>query len=120
MLGDALCSRCNERGCKVASIVKGSPRLLVIVLLRFEMVNGRMKKKDQRVEKSLDGVVLNGVRWKLKAVVVHKGSHMSGHYTALTNVGGKWFRCDDSRVESIGIAQVLMEASGGYLFFYEK
>jgi len=101
-------------------LVSTAPELLVVVLLRFGMENGKVKKKENRVVKVVEDVAVSGEKYKLKAVVVHKGSHLSGHYTAITNVGGKWFRCDDAKVNEIGAAQLLMEGSGGYILFYEK
>jgi len=56
----------------------------------------------------------------LRSVVVHRGSYLSGHYTALVKYGDYWFRCDDSRVGKISVTEGMMEASSGYIFVYKK
>ena len=62
---------------------------------------------------------LVGVRkCHLYAVISHHGeSSSSGHYTVAVRFGLRWFRCDDSSVESVDEQDVLdMQA---YLLFYE-
>ena len=101
-------------------MVTGVPDILVVVLLRFKLEKGLVQKNQQRVTKPLENIEVNGTIFVLNAVVVHTGSHMSGHYTALTKYKEMWFRCDDSIVRKVGVAEALMEASSGYIFVYMK
>ena len=90
----------------------------MIVLQRFLVRDGMIRKNRQLVSNPLANLSISGKDCQLKAVVVHKGSQSAGHYTALTNYGGSWFHCDDSQVTAVSSSKVSTEAGSGYIFMY--
>jgi len=58
----------------------------------------------RNVKKIFDGFSLlvgsNFISYKLIGVSLHSGTFMSGHYTALVEIGGKMFFCNDGSVSA--------------------
>ena len=65
------------------------------------------------------------VLYRLKSIIVHYGSHSSGHYVTYRRQSklkgdeeDEWIRASDERVERVGLSDVLME--NPFMIFYER
>ena len=56
--------------------------------------------------------------YMLKAVIIHSGGPLRGHYYAYIQVQGEWFKCDDDMVTPTNWQTVLKEQSS--VFVYEN
>ena len=100
------------------------PKVLVVTLKRWDFVKRTLRKLSDRVSFSLQLKVplLDGTLmvFQLVAVIQHigEGSCRSGHYIAAVCRGGRWYKCDDGKVEPIELVNVMdMEA---YMLMYER
>lgn len=68
------------------------------------------------------GTLPNRVLYTLKSIVVHYGSHYSGHYVtyrkARSEDDDEWLRTSDSSVEKVSLADVLQQ--NPFMVFYER
>lgn len=58
------------------------------------------------------------VWYRLKAMIVHYGSHYDGHFIAYRALSDGWWRISDERVFRVTQAEVLSE--NPYMLFYER
>ena len=91
--------------------------------------NRKNNLKSSKVEKS---VAVSSNLYKLKAIILHYGSHDSGHFITIRKATGTidgvykemWFRISDSHVDHIPddkVDEAFEQASqNAYMFFYEK
>ena len=84
------------------------------------------KRNGNNNSAMMDGLSKNGEnmtfsdnRYSLFAVINHKGSLETGHYTAfIRQQRDQWFKCDDHLITRARLKDVL--TSEGYLLFYHK
>ena len=112
------CSKCRQvrRGIKQQTMVM-CPGLLILHLVRFSFKDGQVHKNESQVGVP-ETVVVACQKFRLVAVVKHKGSRHSGHYTAEIRYTGGWLLCNDSQISKM--RKPSMEWSpDAYLLFYE-
>ena len=148
------CPKCNFKLPVVKNqIFKTLPRILLFVLKRFEFNYDTMQKTkiNDRYEFPLELDMLkytddykknkncdNNEKYKLKSIVIHKGSSEGGHYYAIIkeNKSGLWYEFNDTKISRFDIRRLEEETFGGYfqdeknnkveinnnayLLFYEK
>jgi ubiquitin C-terminal hydrolase len=56
----------------------------------------------------------------LMAVVVHVGTHHSGHFITYRRSGDRWVRVSDSEVVQVDAAEVFGQKRHVYMLFYER
>ena len=61
-----------------------------------------------------------GAAYILRAIIVHTGSAVQGHYTAYCRRGHGWIHCDDESVQRANLQTVLSQTRSVYLLAYEK
>ena len=92
-------------------------RMLILHLARFCFENGQVSKNESKVGVP-ENVVVATTRYRLLAVVKHKGSRHTGHYIAEIRSERGWLLCNDARVERIE-KQSMEYCSDAYILFYE-
>lgn len=68
-----------------------------------------------------NGTLPNRILYTLKSIVVHYGSHYSGHYVTYRKISSDdddWLRTSDSSVEKVTLKHVLHE--NPFMVFYER
>lgn len=67
----------------------------------------------------------NGGKYRLRSIIVHKGSILSGHYMcfirkcdASDDTSNHWFACDDHRVYPVQTS--IVKQAQAYMLFYDK
>jgi ubiquitin C-terminal hydrolase len=115
------------------------PQMLIIQLKRFEVIRGAILKEDTpiRINELLDIPVspiaaqfypqatLMNRNYRLSAVVLHTGTPVNGHYTAVghwPNCNDTWFSCDDKVVmpqQQFSTADDNIQKNA-YLLFYNR
>ncbi|KAK9474828.1 uncharacterized protein V1510DRAFT_229087 [Dipodascopsis tothii] len=60
------------------------------------------------------------IPYRLRAVVVHFGTHSFGHYVCYRRFHDTWFRISDKTVAAVTVAEVLSRSSGVVMLFYER
>ncbi|XP_022667486.1 ubiquitin carboxyl-terminal hydrolase 22-like isoform X1 [Varroa jacobsoni] len=77
----------------------------------------QQQQQQQNQQPNSAGSLLN--KYCLFAVVIHKGTIETGHYTAyIRQHRDAWFSCDDHDIKKVSLQEVL--DSEGYLLFYHK
>ncbi|XP_015890599.3 ubiquitin carboxyl-terminal hydrolase 17 isoform X1 [Ziziphus jujuba] len=123
------CCRCKSyQKAKKKLTVLEAPNILTIVLKRFQSGNFEKLNKSVRFPEVLNMASYMNVTsdksavYNLYAVVVHldiMNATFSGHYVCyVKNIQGKWFKIDDSTVESVELERVLLERA--YMLFYAR
>ncbi|KAJ8607408.1 hypothetical protein CTAYLR_009947 [Chrysophaeum taylorii] len=127
-----VCEACGRTVSRSKQLtVEKLPNVLVIHLKRFDA------RKDRKITEHLDfppacdlGPHLSPFRnsaatpppkhaFTLWAVVNHSGADVArGHYTCYVHEGGKWFVCDDTKVNEVDFEEV--HHSEGYILFYVR
>ncbi|KAI4797372.1 hypothetical protein KUCAC02_025101 [Chaenocephalus aceratus] len=105
---DYRCGHCHERAqCEITSGVISLPPVVCIKIARVQRVCGDTVKTGKRLAfpETLDLKCITkgpGVNaedpYELYAVVAHRGTHRSGHYTAYVRGCDSWYLADDTRV----------------------
>ena len=76
------------------------PKYVLFMFKRFDYA--RRRKISKQISYS-ERIILNdqfepdGIEYNLSGIVIHTGSLLGGHYTAISNKGGKWVHFNDSR-----------------------
>ncbi|GHJ84852.1 hypothetical protein NliqN6_1254 [Naganishia liquefaciens] len=132
------CARCRAVSSGTSATkqlsFKQLPKTLAIQLKRFEQNSSNLAKVETMVTfpTELDmrpymHDAINGqedqlpremYRYQLSTVVTHEGKLDNGHYWANVRSGCEWFQCDDEKVTSTSLAQVLNQKA--YMLFYVK
>ncbi|KAI5454455.1 hypothetical protein NCC49_004507 [Naganishia albida] len=132
------CSRCKAASSGISATkqlsFKQLPTTLAIQLKRFEQNSSNLSKVETMVtfpteldmrpytHDSLDEqesvLPREMYRYQLSTVVTHEGKLDNGHYWANVKSGCEWFHCDDEKVTSTSLAQVLNQKA--YMLFYVK
>ena len=114
---DWRCPSCGVVGNnRQSSSIVSCPTVLILVLKRFNRVNGRTTKNNQTVFWD-DVVSLNDSTYRLISSISHHNSILSGHYTANVLFGGKWFKCNDLAVSP---TNQVHNSSDVYLMAFER
>ncbi|TIC58065.1 cysteine proteinase [Wallemia mellicola] len=78
--------------------------------------------KDMLDNLTKNGTLPNRILYTLKSIVVHYGSHYSGHYVTYRKISSDddddWLRTSDSSVEKVTLKHVLHE--NPFMIFYER
>ena len=106
-------------------------RVLILQLTRYQNLNGDIFKdtkfvecvpttgsKKFRVPVHIEDSVTFYHEYAWAATINHSGNLHAGHYWALTNSDGQWFKCNDKSVLQIKPSEVNNESC--YVFFYVK
>lgn len=102
-----------------AQIQGNLPEFLTVTLDRYNRVNDQNVRVDNRVNMQ-EEITIQGVKYTLKEVIVHKGTADSGHYLAYVKEGNDWYLCNDAQV-TLANAQYEQERyRGGYSYFYRR
>ena len=112
----AKCDRCDKptKSTKRLSIEK-APQVLILHLKRFS--NDGYKLTMPRVIAN-ERIATRSKHYSLSSVVLHHGSSIrSGHYTAYSLHGSKWFHFNDERVTEIKNFSP-SDAEDAYILFY--
>ena len=96
------------------------PVILCICLKRFSFTNGATKKLSTKVSNPLADIIVQGISYCLKSVVIHSGSENSGHYVSIVFHQPDWWLCNDSSVKKLSSDRARALAENGYLFLYRK
>ncbi|KAJ9110052.1 hypothetical protein QFC20_003126 [Naganishia adeliensis] len=132
------CSRCKAASSGVSATkqlsFKQLPTTLAIQLKRFEQNSSNLSKVETMVTfpteldmrpymhdslNEQESVLPREMyRYQLSTVVTHEGKLDNGHYWANVKSGCEWFHCDDEKVTSTSLAQVLNQKA--YMLFYVK
>lgn len=59
-------------------------------------------------------------RYKLKAIINHKGDVGGGHYTASLNHANIYFDCNDSETKAVDVSDFAQKVPYGYFYLLEK
>lgn len=80
-------------------------------------MDGRLsfRKQDQEDE---GHVKHNQLKYQLKAVVSHFGTHNYGHYIAFKKIRGNWWRISDEIVR-LSTEEEVLESPGTFMLYYE-
>ena len=104
-----------------------TPEILVVQLLRFNPRTLRKNNVHIPFTQSLDltryTTNRTPTRYRLMAVVHHKGTRNHGHYVAVAlGPGDKWQKMDDSTVTDVEVSEALRPRGRftPYLLFYAK
>ncbi|KAI3679342.1 hypothetical protein L2E82_51475 [Cichorium intybus] len=123
------CGRCATyvRAQKQLAIHE-APNILTIVLKRFQEGSYGKINKCITFPEMLDMIpFMTGTDdvpplYMLYGVVVHldtMNASFSGHYISyVKDLGGNWFRIDDTQVQPVSVSQVMSE--GAYILFYMR
>uniref|UniRef100_A0AC35TI53 USP domain-containing protein n=1 Tax=Rhabditophanes sp. KR3021 TaxID=114890 RepID=A0AC35TI53_9BILA len=127
MLEDGFkCEKCSVAGStqkrsKSMKVIR-EPNVLIISICRQRLVDGGKKvlKIMDYIDTPLEDFQLNEGEsvYSLSGIVEHEGSSTAGHYIAITKIGRKWYRFDDSIVTEITPSSFNPDKS--YLLFYLK
>ncbi|BFZ65215.1 hypothetical protein YB2330_006378 [Saitoella coloradoensis] len=110
-----------------------APGVLVIHLNRsVYLPNGDTARNPCHVSFG-EKLSLGGVRYKLRSMITHTGSHSFGHFIAWRRVEAvpgkaskgekdpnKWWRMSDEDVKRVGWGEVRRQTRGVYLLMYER
>ena len=118
------------------------PHYLLLQLNRFETFDTQTRKIDDKCEMPLELDVtpymketsgeptnenMNNInnQYRLKGVVIHSGTAISGHYFTYGHIDNQWILFDDDRISYAPEDVVIRNMNGyknitGYLFVYEK
>ncbi|KAK7822960.1 hypothetical protein U0070_025777 [Myodes glareolus] len=119
------CDHCQKKTAASKTLtVQDAPKVLLLVLNRFSEFTGDHKDRKVSYPESLDFQPYvsqsssDPLVYALYAVLVHNGvTCHSGHYFCYVKAGsGRWYKMDDSHVNSCGVSSVLSEPA--YVLFY--
>ncbi|KAI4189983.1 MAG: hypothetical protein L6R41_001091 [Letrouitia leprolyta] len=127
---------CGSEACKNTRVEKEysktlarAPDILCIQFNRFRVTNAGTKKNTRQIgfDEELDLSRFTkrhaSLRYRLMAVVHHRGSWEFGHYISMTRRDRDcWYRQDDESVKEVGLNDVLepMGEFTPYLLFWAK
>ncbi|MCA9508243.1 MAG: ubiquitin carboxyl-terminal hydrolase, partial [Myxococcales bacterium] len=125
---DGKCERCHEMGIVRSSNMKSLPKALMILLKRFNRIDGSEERLDAKVcpQEELNISYENGdKKYKLCGVILHhpgrENSIQFGHYTAYTkNNAGQWHHYNDAICNEITIEKVTSASAEPYVCFYRE
>ncbi len=103
-----------EESCASAAANPTNNAASIKLALGAELKNKIIKLNDELRQYHNDKLI-----YKLKAVIVHYGTHNYGHYIAYRKYRGFWWRISDETVEIVTESQVLL-TPGVFMLFYEK
>ena len=113
------CENCNQKGyaSKRLEINEWSPHL-IIMLKRFQNINGRLSKNNQDIEIPLEW----RHNFKIKGAIIHSGSINGGHYIYISknNTRNNWDECDDRNIRSITNIQAENMLRKAYIIYYSQ
>ncbi len=66
------------------------------------------------------GSASQSMRYNLKSIIVHCGSHQTGHYVCFRLLKTHWIRISDESVHQVSWNAVKSESSNVHMLFYEK
>lgn len=91
-------------------------RYLVVCLQRYSAVS---LEKDTREVEISDKLEI-GEGYELYAVIKHKGSKSRGHYMSVVRAEGRWYLCNDSKVQELEAGEVHSALQqDAYILFYQ-
>ena len=146
------CSKCKKNNLAIKKIdIINLPKYLIVLLERFKYdnINNSIIKINKYFEfnqnLSLKDYIIDNKKnmnnnqdylYKLKSIIIHKGSAISGHYFGLINDYEKelWFKCDDKEIKiidknfipylsfgnKVNLENDFNNDSSAYMIFYEK
>ena len=93
-----------------------SPIILIIHLKKF---TNDHQKIDKFVDYATNLTLTGGATYALFSVISHHGTYESGHYTAMCEVKGSWFRMDDHvAAPLVNINDIIQRDA--YMLFYKR
>ena len=124
------CDKCNKKSKSLQSMkIFRLPKILTIVLKRFEYKNGQIIKNNKEVSipdrLELDSFTIKNqytknCKYELRAMSIHSGILNGGHYTSCCksiNDNDKYFHVNDTIVKEIETFEYI---NNPYLIFYEQ
>ena len=116
---DIFCEDCNQKNKFLRRIFLKDyvfPKVLFIQLKRYDSV----RKNYQEIGFS-SGMILNGIKYNLKAVIVHLGEMGSGHYITFGRFKDVWIQYDDNycSFHKSDELPLSMLYQNGYIFIYD-
>ncbi len=107
-----LCSTCKvNTKHKTTQLISSPPKILVIVIKRFDNYNNKINKVMNIPEK----IQIGASKCSLSSFIQHNGDVNSGHYTAVVKIGSRWYKCNDS---SVHVTELKYELKSSYILFY--
>lgn len=122
------CDKCGEKDAFRLLRFWTLPKLVIVVLKRFQNVNNTIQKMHNPVDISENltfhkGSVMSDEhdrKYRLLGIGLHHGSYFGGHYTALSQYDGVWYHCDDHQVQRIDDMSVVCKNNrNAYVIIYE-
>jgi ubiquitin carboxyl-terminal hydrolase 8 len=107
------CDACKMYGCRQRTTISRMPHNLVVILKRFAVQDGKVRKIEQCIdfpEHDLDlrqrpfsNMSAKTFSYSLYGVCSHVGTTGRGHYTAFVKqpFSERWFLCDDAEVTEV-------------------
>ena len=109
------CSNCGKQaGARKETFLERTPSLLIIQLKRFKFNHPRYIK-DKCLIALPQSLTLGSENYCTQAIVDHRGSLRSGHYTARVKYGEEWLKFDDFKVNRI--EEMEWNSSSAYMIF---
>ena len=114
------CPGCGQPRVVCVESVRQVSDVVVVGVKRFSECKDAFVKDETSINDPLSGIVLRGEERKLRGVVVHQGSRLTGHYVAVVKYRGGWFLCSDAAVRVLDSKEAEAVISKGYLYFFLK
>lgn len=91
-------------------------RYLVVCLQRYSAVSLEKDIREVEISHKLE----LGEEYELYAVIKHKGSKSRGHYMSVVRAEGRWYLCNDSKVQELQTEEVHAALQqDAYILFYQ-
>ena len=115
------CSKCPNQPEQTYHLIKefyDPGPFLIIQLKRFELKDNILKKLHTFVPGTFI-LNINGICFKLIAMINHIGEFNNGHYITLLEQNEKWYICDDDDFPT-EISRTNVFSKENYLYFFKK
>jgi hypothetical protein len=117
----APCERCGGTSMTCASAITRAPRILILHIVRWRSVRGRLEKVTTSVKAPLWlATRIGGREYRMVGNISHFGDFADGHYTsrAWDEEGDRWYGFDNSHIQRGTSTSAVEDERALYHCFY--